>query len=157
MSEIEQSIPTNEAEADSLLDGVDAPDSAAIGDEKPQTPSQEFSFTANGKEIKIDLAKDRDKLMRWAQMGHEHPERIGKLSKEIEQYKAQAAQWNTIKDKYEPVDQYVRQNPKFWDHVMETYKNRNQALNDPTNPLASSVNQMQEQINGLMKYKDQIE
>ena len=142
-------------QADELLESIEAPDRGPIQDEKPQAqaPLDEFELTVGGKAIKAK----RDQVLQWAQMGYDAPNKIRALTKDIETWKQKESQFKEMQDKYGPVDEYVRQNPKFWDHVLQSYEQRNQLLQDSSNPLAQMVQQLQTQVQDLVQYKSQIE
>lgn len=146
------SIETEE-QADALLENIDAPESGPIQEEQPQATPDEWELTVGGKQIKAK----RDQIMQWAQMGYDAPNKIRKFTQELEGWKQKEAQFKEWHEKYGPVDEYVRQNPQFWDHVTQSWQNRNQLLNDQSNPLASMVQQLQAQVQDLVQYKSQIE
>lgn len=152
-------IPENEAQVDELLNQIDEP-TPATADENPAEPvvaapvaADEYTFTVGGKEIKAN----REKMIKWAQMGYDAPAKIGHLSKEIESWKAKEAEFKAYETKYGEIDKYVREKPDFWNHVTKTWNEREQLLNDQNNPLATTVSQLQKQVQDLVSYKSQIE
>lgn len=134
-------IPQNEEEVDALLSTIEEPVSPESTDpgakqEPSSTITDEFTFKVNGKEIKAN----RDNVLRWAQQGYEAPNKIGELNKKIEswtqkeqEWKAQQEQIKAYKEKYEQVDEYVKQNPQWWNTVQEQFKSTQQQgqINDP--------------------------
>ncbi len=142
--------------ADELLEQIERPSHEAAP-EREQAPVDEFELTVGGKQIKAK----RDQLMQWAQQGYSAPGQISKLTKEVESWKqkwsSEEPKWKSMQEKYGPVDEYVRQNPQFWDHVVKNFEKRNQVLNDQANPLAATVNDLQKQMQDLIQYKNQIE
>ena len=148
-------IPGNEAEADALLDQVQDTDSQTITEAAPAPAAtvDEYKFTVGGKEI----SAKRDQLIRWAQQGYDAPNKIGTLTKQLEGWKQKESNFKTMQEKYGPIDEYVRQNPKFWDHVVQQFQQKDQLLNDPSNPLAQTVSQLQSQMQDLVQYKNQVE
>lgn len=155
-----QNLETIESEeqADALLESIERPDHAPIQDEQQQQQAiDEFELTVGGKQIKAK----RDQVMQWAQMGYEAPNKIRKLTQDLEGWKTKWTQeepkWKQLQEKYGPVDEYVRQNPQFWDHVMQSYEQRNQLMNDQANPMAPMLQQLQQQVQDLIQYKNQVE
>lgn len=157
MLDQEELIPQNEDEVDSLLDSISTPadESAVEPGAKPQTQQEQaqqqaaidFAFTVGGKEIKLDLTKDRDKLIRYAQQGYEAPNKIGELNKTLEGYKSKEQQFKDWQTKFGPVDEYVRKNPQWWDHVQSQYQAlQTQRQNDP---VMSVVEQLKQEVEGL--------
>lgn len=155
-NEIENSgVIENEAQADELLESIERPSHETIQDEQPQSQPvvDEFELTVGGKAIKAK----RDQVLQWAQMGYDAPNKIRALTKEIESWKQKEPQYKQLQEKYGPVDEYVKQNPQFWDHVLKSYEQRNQLLQDASNPMASMVSELQKQVQDLVQYKNQIE
>jgi hypothetical protein len=162
MSEIENEnlgAIESEAQADELLESVEQSSDGPIQDEAQQAPQtmDEFELTVGGKQIKAK----RDQLIQWAQQGYSAPGQLSKLTRELDSYKKKwtefEPQYKTLQEKYGPVDEYVRQNPQFWDHVLKSYEQRNQVLGDTSNPLAGMVTDLQKQVQDLIQYKNQIE
>lgn len=150
MSEIDNEIPGNEAEADALLESIEAPrvDPEAAPQANAQAapaPSDDYELTVGGKSIKAK----RDQVMRWAQQGYDAPNKIGSLTKELETWKQKESKFGEMEKKYGPVDEYVRQNPQFWDHVVKQYEQRGQALADQNNPLAQEIQTLRQNYEAL--------
>src|SRR5688572_30465162 len=98
----EQQIETAD-DAQAILDGLDkseAEKSASIKDEPPAPKVEEYELTVGGKVIKAD----KDKLMKWASMGYDAPNQIGKLNKELESWKQKEATLKEWETKYGEVD-----------------------------------------------------
>lgn len=154
-------IPQNEDEADQLLEQIEQPSHEPIVEAKPEAQDpqfpDEYAFTVGGKEVKGKWTSDRDKVIKWAQMGYEAPTKIGSLTKEIESWKQKGTHFEALEKKYGEIDKYVREKPDFWDHVQKTYQQRNQALQDQSNPLAATVSEMQKQVQELVAYKSEVE
>lgn len=152
-----ESVDTVE-QADALLEQIDAPTQSAIQDTPPAPQTiDEFDLTVGGKQIKAK----RDQLIQWAQQGYTAPGKISSLTKEIESWKQKYTQlepeYNAYKEKYAPIDEYVKQKPEFWDHVLKQWEQREQLFNDQANPLAREVNDLRTQLQDLIQYKNQIE
>ena len=157
MNEQQDLIPQTEDDADALLESIEQP--AGEMPEPGVNPQQEaaqanqaseFAFTVGGKEIKLDLAKDREKLIRWAQQGYEAPNKIGELNKTLEGYKSKEQQFKEWQERFGPVDEYVRQNPEWWSHVQSQYEQlQAQRQADPNNPIIDQLAKRLEGLEGL--------
>lgn len=152
----EQNIETVE-DADALLATIEQPDPSAIQDSPPQAVlPDEIDFPIEDKKM---MKVKRDQLFQWAQQGRTAPGKMSQLTREIESYKKKLSEeepkWQGLQKKYGEIDDYVRQNPQFWDHVTQSYQNKNQALNDGNNPLAGVVTDLQSKIQDLIQFKNQ--
>lgn len=137
MSEID-TVPQNEEEVDQLLGSIEEPadESSIEPGAAPQVAaqqSQEFAFTVGGKEVKVDLARDKEKLIRWAQQGYEAPNKLGELNKQLQSWQAKEAAWKAqeaqiaeYKSKYEDVDKYFKDNPQLWNTVQSEFQKAQQ-------------------------------
>lgn len=142
-----------EAEADALLNSIDEPsiESADPGVDAPAAPAaEEYTLKVGGKDIKAS----RDQVLRWAQQGHDSPNKIGELNKQLQswtakeqEWKAKEAQIQAFRDKYEPVDKYVKDNPQWWETVQKSY--------DQVQAQSSQVNDPR--IDSLMKKIESLE
>lgn len=161
----ENSVPQNEEEANELLSSIEQPQNGATQEAEPQAQqpqaASEFAFTVGGKEIKVDLGKDREKLIRWAQQGYDAPNQLGKLRQELQtwqkKFQESEPKWKEIESKYGEIDSYMRQNPQFWDHVTQSWQNRSQAMNDPANPLTPMIQQLSQKYETIEQKLARIE
>jgi len=148
MSELEADGQENDIDVDSLLaDAGEATNESAIEPgAKPEAEAQtaqEYELLVGGKQIKAPI----DKIMKWAQQGYDAPNRIGELNKTLESYKSKEQQFKEWQEKYGPVDEYVRQNPQFWNHVTQSYEQHiAQAQQNPLHPV---VGELQKRLEGL--------
>ncbi len=162
MDQIEDQQIETEQDADALLESVESSrpkpdgesfDTPAAQAQSAQPQVDEWDLTVGGKQIKAK----REQIMQWAQMGYDSPNKIRSLSKELESWKQKEAQYKALDEKYGPVDKFVREKPDFWDHVLQSYEQRNQSLQDQSNPLAQVVSQLQSEVQNLVQYKNQVE
>jgi len=154
MSEVESTVPGTEEEADALLSEIEQPASEDVAPPGTPDPTQaqpvdEFSLTVGGKEIKAK----REQLMKWAQQGYDAPNRIGELNKQLESWKQKESMFKELEGKYGVVDQYVRENPQWWQFVQDQYSKLQE---QNANPLMDTLKQLQEKVNGLEEYKNNI-
>ncbi len=154
MPEINDHVPTNEQEAESLLEGINQPaetETTPVEKTTEQMTPQEYAFKVGGKEIKAPI----DKIIRWAEMGYDAPNKIGSLQKEIDSWKQKENQFKEIEGKYGTVDQYVRENPQWWQFVQSQYEQQQKQMTSD-NPMMSTINELKEKLNDISSFKDQI-
>lgn len=136
------------------LEADQSKQSASISDEKPAAQDmskQEYSITVGGKEVKGTI----EQLQKWASMGYDAPNRIGQLQKQLEGWKQKETQLSELQKKYGAVDDYVRQNPQWWDFVSKQYEQLNQSMSE-NNPLLQELNSLKATVQDLAQYKNQI-
>lgn len=156
MNEQQDLVPQNEDEVDSLLESISEPANEALvepGAKAPQTQAeaaqqqaiQEYAFKVGGKEVKAPI----EKILRWAEQGYDAPNRIGELNKKLEGYSTKEQQFKEWQDKYGPVDEYVRQNPQWFQYVQGQYQQQMQGAQGANNPIMSVVEQLKQEVEGL--------
>lgn len=153
---VDESVPQSEDDVDSLLESIDQPsndsamEAAKPVEQTPQVQSSDFAFTVGGKEVKLDLTKDREKLIRWAQQGYEAPNKIGELNKTLDGYKSKEQQFKDWQDRFGPVDEYVKKNPQWWNHVQAQFEQlQAQRQADPNAPIIEKLMQEVEGLKGV--------
>lgn len=153
MANEQEEMTTEQAEslvAEAMGDNVQP---EVVTEEKPIDYS--WTFKHSDKDIKVDWMKDRQKIEKWAMQGYDAPTKIGTLNQELEKWKAKDASYKSLDTKYGEIDSYVRENPKFWDHVLESYQSRAQALSDQSNPLTGEISGLKKQLEEAMSYINQ--
>lgn len=148
-------VPENREDAEALLNEVEKPElekSAALPERAPSVQEvREYELMINGKPIK---AKE-DEVLRWATKGYDAPNQIGRLNKEIEQYKLKH-QWATeAETRYKEVDEYVRQNPQWYQFIQNQYEQTKAQLQQ-ANPLMNEFQTLKQQVEELSQYKNNI-
>jgi hypothetical protein len=111
---------------------------------------QEFEFTHGGKQIKAPI----DNILKWASQGYDAPNRIGELSKTLEEYKQKESQFKDIEGRYEAVDKYAKENPQWWDHVTKSYQERLAEAQQSTDPKFDAI---QKELEEIKNFKLQLE
>jgi chromosome segregation ATPase len=156
----EQNLDTIETaeQADALLESIEAPSHEPVGEATPAPQAiEEFDLTVGGKQIKAK----REQLIQWAQQGYTAPNRISQLTKDLEGWKQKYSElepkYKTYESQYKPIDEYVKQKPEFWDHVLKQWEQRENLLNDTANPGNQVLTELQKQVQDLMQYKQSIE
>ena len=120
---------------------------------QPQAPAQQptpqevmETLTVNGKQVQAT----KEQLRQWASQGYNYSQQMQALKQQQQQLEAYKP--------YETVDQYAKQNPEWWQHVLKSYEQRAieaQKL-DPSNPLAQEISQLKSQLNEIGQFKNQI-
>ncbi len=89
-----------------------------------QAPSfQPVTFTANGKEV---VADDPEKLKKWASMGYNYGQHISDFKKEQETFNTRQQEFDSKYALYEKIDKAAADNPKWWDHVQNSFNQMGQ-------------------------------
>ncbi len=159
MSELENSTDTSEV--DNLLNEIETTDQGPTQTEgepvaaPTQQQIEEFTFKAGGKEVKAN----RDQLIQWASRGYEAPNKIGELSEKLKGYTEKEKYWSELEQKFKPVDDYVRANPQFWDHVQKTYQQTmaEQQQHLQNNPLLPVIESLKQEMTELKQYKQDLD
>jgi len=148
----EEQVVESEEQADQLIAEAEgnAPANGPIGEEAQAAPApaaaEEFSFKFNGKDIK----GTRDQILSWAQRGYDAPNKIGELTKKLQEYTAKEPQFKQWQEQFGPVDEYVRKNPDWWQHVNNSWKQlQEQRQADPNNPVLQNLSQEVSQLKEL--------
>ena len=160
MNDDEGQIPSSEDEADALLAQVEAPADESLTDPGAPVPAadaskqaaaaQEYAFKHNGKEIKAPI----EKLLKWASQGYDAPQKFGEFNKQLEGYKQKEAQFKDWETRFGPVDNYVKQNPQWWDFVNKQWEQSQQQGAGGQNPMFESL---KKEVDELKSYKQQLE
>lgn len=154
-------IPQTEEDADALIAKAESESDNKTGPirDEVQKPvdtwnSADWTFKAYNKDVS---PKDRAQLMQWAQLGYGANNKISELTKQLDGWKAKENQVNELHKKYYEIDEHVKQNPQFWEHVIGAWKNKSAALSDTTNPLAQTVMGLQNQLQEMSTWKQSVE
>lgn len=144
-----------EEQADSLLESIEQPAHEMANTQEmkqePPPPVQEYEFEHSGKKIKAPV----DKLLKWASQGYDAPNKIGELNKELQTWRQKESQFKELESKYGDVDNYVRQNPEWWNYVKSQYEQQQQAQQQ--NPLFSELSALKNELNEVKSFKSQVE
>lgn len=158
MSELEQTVDESQ-DVDNLLNEIETPSGPTETQTEtpaPATPAvEEYMFKAGGKDIKAT----RDQLLQWASRGYEAPNKIGELSEKLKGYSEKEKYWSELEQKFKPVDDYVRANPQFWDHVQKTYQQTlaEQQQHLQNNPLLPVIESLKQEMTELKQYKQDLD
>lgn len=120
----------------------------------PQTvpAAQELKFKWNGQEITVPANDPR--LTQWASQGYDYAQKMQAFNQE----RAQLEQQLQAKyAQYQPIDEYVQQNPQFWDHVLKTYEQQQMQGLDPADPVQKQILELKEQLKPVGEFIKQSE
>lgn len=121
----------------------------------PQTP-YEIDFTWNGKQIKVP-AND-PKARQWASQGYDYAQRMAQFAAERQAFDARQKQIAEIENRYKPIEDYVKENPSFWDHVLTEWNGRQARAATSTNdPVAKELSALKNEISEVKQFKQIIE
>lgn len=138
-----------EEQADELLSSIENTETPEeVTQEQPTV--QEYSFTHSGKEIKAPI----DNILKWASQGYDAPNRIGDLSKQLDEYKQKESRFKEIETQYGDVDKFARENPDWWKHVSESYQQKFLEAKAGGNPELIGL---QKELEDLKNFKLQLE
>jgi hypothetical protein len=160
-------------DAQSMLDSVGggggttspAEDTSAPVESTPapaaaQTPAQvaaEIEFSWNGKQVKVPVSDPRVK--QWASQGYDYSQRISDVQKRQTEIDQRAQSLSEIENRYKPIDDYVRENPQFWERVTSEWQREQsggQAI-DPNNPLVKHIQNLESKLGTVEKITQSIE
>lgn len=165
---IEQNIPEqneDEIDVDALLTSIEErgsgqdipmtqPESEAppAKAESPQVPAastaaQEFEIAWNGKTIKAPV----DKVKQWASQGYDYNQKMQEYNQLKQELEGRGKKYDS---EYKPIDEYIAQNPQWWEHVQQAYQNREKMSQD--NPLAQEIQSLKSQLKEVVEFKNTI-
>lgn len=151
---------TSEINVDALLSNIEstgdahtsvepAPAKEATTQPATQVAQPEIDFTWNGKQIKVPANDPR--IKQWASQGYDYAQKMSLFQQQQQALKE-------IESKYKPIDDYVRQNPTFWDHVTQSWEQKQQMLTgDPTNPVVQELTGLKQKLTEIEQFKQSIE
>lgn len=145
-------VDMSDEQMDALISGDSQP--SGIQEKAPpvDTTPQEYTLKVNGQEIKAPL----DKVLQWAQMGYNYPQKAAELKNQQDAWQKQVQEkenyWKETEQKWAPykeVDEFVAKNPDWWTQVQDQYKQKIQSAE--SNPeIAALKNELAE----LKKFRD---
>lgn len=116
--------------------------------------AQEYALKVNGQEIKAPL----EKVLQWAQMGYNYPQKAAELKAQQDAWQKQAQekeqQWSEIENKWKPykeVDEYAAKNPDWWAQVQEQYKQK--IAGAESNP---EITQLKQELAELKQFREEL-
>jgi hypothetical protein len=117
---------------------------------QPQAQApQNYKIKVNGKEIEAPL----DKVLKWAEMGYNYPQKAQELNQKEQAFLARQKQIEELENKFKPykeVDEYASKNPDWWTQVQQQYQQK--IAGAQTNP---ELQQLKEELQELKKFRDE--
>ena len=164
MSEIDsgaQGSSGAEIDVDSLVASIE--EQGAGGGERQMSsepaPTQQktqselmYEFTSNGKPVRI--AANDPKVTQWLSQGYSYPQKMQEINQRAAEIQQREAQIKELQERYGPIDDYVKQNPEFWNHVTQQWESRGQGQVDPNNPLLQKI---QSELGEIKQFKQTLE
>lgn len=165
---LESSEPTGstaDVDVDSLMESIEAPrgDIPMTARQEPDPAAAaptaaELEFTWNGKQIKAPYSDPR--LKQWAAQGYDYSQRMQEFNQQRSQFEEQQKSLKEMEGRYAPVDEYVKKNPDWWNHVQQSWEQREQQRQqalDPNNPIAQELNAIKSNLQEITSFKSQYE
>ncbi len=166
MSEIDSGAQVGGADmdVDSLVASIESQDTGggerAMSAPEPAAAPQKsqseltYEFNSNGKPIRI--AANDPKVTQWLSQGHSYSQRMQEFNQREQAFKAREQQIAQLQERYGPIDEYVKQNPDFWNHVTQQWESRGQTY-DQNNPLARDLQQVRQELGEIKQFKQTLE
>lgn len=154
-----------EIDVDELLAAIEKPsgdersvDEITEGDSKDTTPQeniknvseskqsinpviQEYEINWNGKKIKAPV----DKILQWASQGYDYPQKMEQFKKQRTDFDSEKKQWEEVQKKYKPVEEYIAKDPRWWDHVQQSYQSKVLGIPEDA-PYSAAMRTIQEKL-----------
>jgi hypothetical protein len=153
IDQVDSSSSMSETQMDSLLSEETPSRDIPMKSENP-APPQEYTLKVGGKEIKAPL----EKVLSWAQMGYDYPQKAQALKAQQEEFQRQRLEnetkWKETESKWAPykqIDEYAAKNPDWWSQVQQAYQQKIQAAE--TNP---EIAQLKQELQEIKEFKNQI-
>ena len=114
------------AEIDSIVNSVENSSNSEIPmtsepmEAAPPAPPQiqEYEFQTGGRTVKAPI----EKILGWASQGYNAGNRIGQLSKQLEDFQAKSKSWDEKEKTYGPVDKWAKENPEKWGALLTSWQ-----------------------------------
>lgn len=127
MADFDQNaVPGNAAEAEALIDSFQSPEREEAAVETKAAPT-EYSIPYKGKEEKYPI----EKILEFANQGRDYNQKMRDYNAQKTQWEtqstAQKAKWAELETKlgrYSEVEEYIKKDPTWWDHVQKSYQER---------------------------------
>lgn len=160
------SVPTSEAEVDSLISAIESPsrvdEATEAGQgvptpesqppvEQPAPTPQMYKLSRKGLEKEFPI----DKVVQFAQQGWDYNERMSEFNAASQKFQQeQAAHKESLArlQQYQEVENYIKGDPTWWDHVRQSYQQKLSEQGQPALPLNHPIiQQLQDKVEGIEK------
>jgi hypothetical protein len=126
------------------------PDSPAALEASPEKSTAEVAaeleLLVNGRTIKAPL----DHVKQWAQQGYDYNQRNAEFKQQLSAFEQQQAEFNSQFNHYKQVDDWAKNNPDQWQHILNSYQTPE---SDPTD---QKYNQFATELAELKSFRDSI-
>lgn len=147
----EDHIPQSAAEAEQLIGQWESPEVETPVEQNPkqaiQTPQQlqapkleKYTFKRFGKDVEVELSPE--KRLEYLQQGFDYSDKMRALreareqhAREIQSFGDQKASLERLKQ-YQEIEDYQKQDPAWWEHVVSSYQQRQEAQGQQQAPPA---------------------
>lgn len=148
---------------DALYDQAMGESSSTVIPESAPPAPEKYVIKANGK----DIEATKEQLLEWATRGYSSPNKIGELNKKLLEWENKWKTHEPILNTYKPVDEFAKQNPQWWQHVMDQWEKRT-AWQNPNQTqtgqapgalppeFVQEFSQLKEELQSLRQFKDEI-
>lgn len=97
--------------------------SAPIEAPKQEAPNfKEYEFAHRGQQVKI--REDDPRFTQWMSMGYDYAQNNSALKTEREEFEKSRGNFEKTWSPYKEIDEYARDNPDWWQHVDQSYKQK---------------------------------
>lgn len=157
MPELLEQQNTQEHDVDAIIakaySGSENPSitTEAPGSESQVTPPvsqapqfKEYEFSHRGQAIKI---KDNDpRFTQFLSQGHDYAQNVQTMKAEREKWEQSKSEWEKTWSPYKEVDAYAKENPDWWNHVDQSFKQKLSSQEGVPDPVKQYFDQKLEPI-----------
>lgn len=168
-----EATDSGEIDVDALVESIEtqgnherpmsAPDDDGVGQEVPSTDPKakepEYEIKWKGKTEKLPFSK----IQQFAQKGYDYEQKMAEFNRQRSEVEATKKELGDRYKTYNELDNYVRQNPGWWDQVMKSYTEQSQQRTNTLEGQGQSTHndpviaQFKQQIQELSQFKQQFE
>lgn len=138
------------------IGGDIAPDTTPAPTETPaeSTPAaaatpQEWEVPWNGQSVKAP----QDQVIKWASMGYDYSQKMQAFNQEREAFNSQKSQYDEKYSRYSEIDQFASQNPEWWEHVEQSWQNREMQQLAPE--LQEAIKPYLKELNAVKQFQNE--
>lgn len=148
------SADLSDSQMDSLVNSETPSRDIPMNAPAPTPTAQEYAFKAHGKEIKAPI----DKILQWASMGYEYPQKAADLNKQQQDFAKRQSEFDSkykdVESKWAPykeVDEFAAKNPDWWRETQAAYQQKMQGAN--SNP---ELLQLKQELAEIKQFRDEV-
>lgn len=156
----ESTADISDDEVDSLLqeaEGTPGPtqrvETKSVPTPEAPVKEPEDKIIWNGKEVNLPLSK----IKMYAQQAYDYNQKMHAFNEQKKTFELTQAEVNKLKETYSPVDEYIKQNPDWWNHVQQSWEQRQQFQKNAVDPIAQELSAVKTQLSELSKFRSEYE